>query len=327
MRFFSVSLVAGVLCLGACAEQSTPTTPSEAPAFASRRVFEEDGARVSVMGLNPFGRGAVPGDVSVNASGMIYHGGPILPVTRVVAIYWATSPIYAGGPAAGTTGTGAQDGSLIGHFLRNFGGSPYFNINTTYYDNSGPVQNSVQYTGYWANNTSVPRTSGRVSDRTIQSMIVSGFNSGKYAYNAQTIYVVFTAGKTNLGGGFGTQYCAYHGAFTWNGQKVIYAAQPYNNAYPSGCSTQQASPNNDPGADREINTLAHEIEEAATDPWLNAWYDASGAENADKCAWTFGTTYTTANGGVANMNLGGKDFLIQRNYSNAGNGGCFLTYP
>ena len=36
------------------------------------------------------------------------------------------------------------------------------------------------------------------------------------------------------------------------------------------------------------------LEETATDPDLNAWYDRRGYENADKCAWTFGTTYTVA---------------------------------
>ena len=40
------------------------------------------------------------------------------------------------------------------------------------------------------------------------------------------------------------------------------------------------------------SVIAHELEEAATDPDLNAWYDSRGYENADKCAWTFGTTYT-----------------------------------
>ena len=51
--------------------------------------------------------------------------------------------------------------------------------------------------------------------------------------------------------------------------------------------------------------IAHELEEAVTDPDLNAWYDSRGYENADKCAWTFGTTYTAANGAEANMTLGG----------------------
>jgi hypothetical protein len=60
---------------------------------------------------------------------------------------------------------------------------------------------------------------------------------------------------------------------------------------------------------------------------LNAWYDRRGDENADKCAWTFGQTYTTSNGSVANMNLGGNDYLVQRNWVNSGNGGCLVHFP
>jgi len=47
-------------------------------------------------------------------------------------------------------------------------------------------------------------------------------------------------------------------------------------------------PNNNPGVDGAISVMTHELEEATTDPDLNAWYDSSGAENGDKCAWTFG---------------------------------------
>ena len=44
------------------------------------------------------------------------------------------------------------------------------------------------------------------------------------------------------------------------------------------------------------------------------WYDGSGSENADKCAWTFGQNqYQLGNGAWANMRLGTRDFLIQRN--------------
>ena len=72
--------------------------------------------------------------------------------------------------------------------------------------------------------------------------------------------------------------------------------------------------------------IAHELEEAVTDPNLNAWYDSRGYENADKCAWTFGATYTTSNGAAANMKLGARDYLIQRNWVNASGGFCSLSY-
>ena len=71
--------------------------------------------------------------------------------------------------------------------------------------------------------------------------------------------------------------------------------------------------------------ISHELEEAATDPQLNAWYDRRGQENADKCAWTFGTEYNAANGSKANVKIGGLDFLIQRNWVNASGGYCSMS--
>lgn len=259
-------------------------------------------------------------------TGIYYHGGPIIQSERVVAIYWAGGTIYNGGPAPNSTGSGSQDGSLVGYFLRNLGGSSYYNINTTYYDgNNVAVANDLSYTGYWATNASAPTSGQSVSDAAIQSEIVSGFTSGALTYDASTVYAVFSGPGVNLGGGFGSSYCAYHGDFTWNGNVVKYAVMPHNYDYPSGCSALSGSPNNDIAADAEVNTLAHELEEANTDPELNAWYDRRGYENADKCAWTFGTTFTS-NGAVANVTIGSKDFLVQRNWVNAGNGGCLQSY-
>ncbi len=322
-------VLAGILVLaGACDDGSSPTSPNNPaqPEITSdlQGTVQFDG-KVHIFPVR--GRQAPP-TAGQAGTGIFYHGGPIIPATRVQAIYWATKRVYGNGPAPGATGTGTQDGSLVGHFLRNLGGSPYFNINTTYTDtvNGGHrVQNSVSYTRFWADNTGVPPSDGTtVPNSAIIQEIVDGFNSGTLVYNASTLYVVFTAGRTNLGGGFGTEYCAYHSYFTFNGRVVLFAAQPYNYAFPAACTAQAPSPNNAPAADAEVNTLAHEIEETTTDPRLNAWFDGRGFENADKCAWTFGQTYTTANGGIANMNLGGKNFLIQRNWINSGTGGCRL---
>jgi hypothetical protein len=72
--------------------------------------------------------------------------------------------------------------------------------------------------------------------------------------------------------------------------------------------------------------IAHELEESVTDPDLNAWYDSRGAENADKCAWTFGSTSTAPNGSVYNMTLNGMNYLSQRNWVNASGGYCSMSY-
>jgi hypothetical protein len=95
----------------------------------------------------------------------------------------------------------------------------------------------------------------------------------------------------------------------------------------SGCARNRVtSPNDNLGADAMANLIAHEFEETVTDPQLNAWYDSRGLENADKCAWTFGSTFTEPNGSIANMTLGTRDYLIQANWVNDAGGYCSTSY-
>jgi len=269
-------------------------------------------------------------------NGISYHFGPVLlSGTNVVAVYWAASPIYVNGPQPGTHGGNSADQSLVGQFLRSLGGSPYFNINSTYTNGSQAIANSVSYTGYWANNSNVPANGQNVSDADMLNMLSSGFMTGALTYNSSTLYAIFTAGTVNLGGGFGSQYCAYHWFGTVNtpagSRTALYAAMPYDHAYSGSCDMftiwGPANGSVDPGADAEVNTLAHETEETTTDELGNAWFDSRGFENADKCAWTFGTTFTTPSGGRANVTLGGKNYLIQQNWVNANGGGCAMHWP
>jgi hypothetical protein len=328
-------LAAAALTLSACSDAVTNPdvqrfSPTAAPAM--ERSSDNDAEHGHVMEGRPTQLEASSYASSRGSgTGISYHGGPVLLTTNVAAIYWASSPIYVGGPAAGSTGAGGSDGSLIGTFLRGLTGSPYFGINTTYKNASGtPITNTVNYTQFYANNTSVPSAGANVSDAAMTSMLQSAFNAGKLTYDANTLYSIFTAGTVNLGGGFGTQYCAYHthATVTINGvaKTVLYAAMPYNYAYASACTSGLAAANGsyDKGADYEVNTFVHEIEETTTDMMGNAWYDSRGYENGDKCAWTWGTTYTSAAGGTANVHLNGKDFLIQQNWKNSGTGGCAL---
>jgi len=265
------------------------------------------------------------GGGGLTQAGIYYHGGRIAPAFHVASIYWASSTIYPGGPAAGTHGSGSSDGSLVGTFLGGLGTSAYYGINKTYWDTVTGSQRfvggSVSYDAYWADANNAPSGTQNVSDAAIQAEIIASFAVRPYV--ADTIYAVFSAGGVNLGGGAFSQYCAYHGNFTWNGNDVLYAVMPYN-AYSTSCEAQVTGPNNDP-ADAEVNTLAHEIEEANTDPDLNAWFDRRGYENADKCAWTFGTTSTISTGAKYNVTFGTTHYLIQRNWKNSGSGSCALS--
>ena len=53
------------------------------------------------------GGATVAASAAVAQYGIQYNGGPVIPSAKVVAIYWANSTIYSGGPTPGTTGTGA----------------------------------------------------------------------------------------------------------------------------------------------------------------------------------------------------------------------------
>jgi hypothetical protein len=335
MTRVSASLLASaaLLALAACSDSMKTATAPDVPQQPSLNV-ETNLGHIHIMptrAIESSAFGQAGGAGKGSNTGIVYHGGPILYATNVAAVYWASSPIFTGGPTVGTSNTGGNSGdaSLVGAFLRGLGGSSYFGINTTYYDASNVhVQNVVNYTQYWANGAGVPADGASVSDATMLSMLQSGFASGSLTYDRNTLYAIFTSGKVNLGGGFGTQYCAYHGSgtITVNGAAVtvLYAAMPYDYAYPAACTSGLASPNDDLGANYEVNTLGHEIEETTTDQLGNAWFDRRGYENADKCAWTWGTTYTTSNGGVANMKIGTADFLVQQNWKNSGSGGCAL---
>jgi hypothetical protein len=75
------------------------------------------------------------------------------------------------------------------------------------------------------------------------------------------------------------------------------------------------------------NLIAWRLSTAVTDPDLNAWFDARGSENGDKCAFNFGTTLTAANGSLFNVMVGARQYLLQQNWVNVKAGFCALSYP
>lgn len=328
--WFAVALA---LVASACSDGPLPTQPNRpATSLTPGSVLgsEAPGPRERVLSR---GLAATAGTDNLS-SDITYHGGLVEKQLKTAAIYWATTPIYNNEPTPGTTGNGSGDASLIGYFLNHLGGSTWFSTNMTYSDNTGDtVHNVLSYTQYWANNQNVPPSDGStVSNATIQSMITGGLQSGKLTYDPQTVYLVFTAGHTNLGGDFAPNgYCAYHLAYQApEFGTVLYAAMPYANYFPDGCTSNDGNgPNSDIAADAEVNLVAHELSESATDPLANAWYDQYGQENADKCVWLFGKTQGAeynSGSGVANTTIGTKNFLVQLLWINQPGVGCVLGY-
>ena len=178
----------------------------------------------------------------------------------------------------------------------------------------------------WFDNTDVtpiPNNATNVSDNAVGT-VINNFITSHPNLNingAKPIYVYIGAFNTRLSSGFGTRYCGWHtyGTSSTLNRIPYIAIQDFTTTDLSACARQTVSPNGNAQLDAMASVLVHEIDESITDPYLNAWYDARGAENADKCAWTFGatTTITTTgalHGALYNFSVGSVNYLIQQNW-------------
>lgn len=160
----------------------------------------------------------------------------------------------------------------------------------------------------------------------MSNVVRGALDRGDLPLDYNGIYFVLTSTDATTSG-FCSRFCGYHGAFSFQGTPVKYGFIGNSERCLNGCARNRVtSPNDNLGADGMANIIAHELEEAVTDPQLNAWYDSRGQENADKCAWTFSDVFTEPNGSLANVTLGARDYLIQRNWMNDGVGYCTQSF-
>src|SRR5262249_27790291 len=153
----------------------------------------------------------------------------------------------------------------------------------------------------------------RVHDSDIQAAVARALTAKGWSTGLTNAYFVFLPyGMPSCADGadsscsvtapLNVQFCAYHGWYTDNQNRtVIYGAMPDagNTGGGYACSVRDQfgnhiAPNGDWVADAEISLISHELSEAITDPTVgdattSAWYDSSGNEDGDKCAWNFGT--------------------------------------
>jgi hypothetical protein len=89
------------------------------------------------------------------------------------------------------------------------------------------------------------------------------------------------------------------------------------------------TPNGNPDADVQVSPTSHEIMESITDPdTVTGWYDSSGFENGDECAYIFGPTQGTP-GQLYNQVINHRHYLTQEEFSNRDffktGGGCLQS--
>ena len=244
---------------------------------------------------------------------MKYHGGPVM-----------TGPIHVYVVWYGNWAHKTRRRQILTDFIANLSG-PRFAINTTYPNRGGiAVDNDVTLAGQYVDRYSVGRS--RISDDKVGDVVANAIRAGKFPSDPSGIYLVLTSNDVGKPG-FLTQYCGWH-TFRRVGNTAIkfaFVGDPTGPNLPV-CGAQRVSPNGDAGADSMASVIAHEVDETVSDPELNGWYDEAGEENADRCAWTYGRTFSVGRA-KANVRLGSRSYLIQRNWLNTDQGGCVLALP
>ncbi len=266
------------------------------------------------------------GEAVVTGNGIEYHGGPVMQGPHNVYFIWYGN--FSGNSAL----------TILPDLINGFGGSRYFNTNTTYGDTTGDIANTVTLAGQIFDNYSQGTA---LNDTKLPNVLLTPFNNGKLPVDPNGIYFILTSPDvTETSGttdGFCKTFCGFHtfatlsNGITSTDIKVAFIGDaatqcPARPGQP-GCSAQALSPNGNEGADAMANVIAHELNEAITDPKGDAWFhiDTSG-EVADLCNFNFGSTFAALNGAHANVVLSGRQYLIQQNWLNSGGGFCAMGF-
>jgi hypothetical protein len=260
---------------------------------------------------------ALPNATITTGNGIQYHNGSIIPGT--VHLYFIWYGNWVNGPKASDSPTTVS--LLQGLFAPHvFGGSPYARINSTYGDQASNVTGNMQLRASMVDSYS---QGTKLTDATLLAVIRKAITSKALPLDANAVYEVLTSSDVNETSGLCRTYCAFHSHTEINNTDIKYVFAGNTDRCPGACEAQSVTPNGDSGADGMANIMAHETEEAITDPDLNAWFENSvSQENADMCQWKFGPLVGTLGHGAYNQTLGGRHWLIQMNWENARGGGC-----
>ena len=222
---------------------------------------------------------------------MTYHGGKIMPTANVNAIFWGTSWNPATDTGLKISGTDS--------WYQGFGNSNYAKTSDEYTGSNGQVGPTVAYAGHYIDNSAAGNgnnTSAILAE--VCKMITNPDPTGNGYY---PVYV--DLGRGNNG------YCAYHSVGTCHGVTVQFGFF-FKLDGDAGCDPGDTSGLHSQGLAALANVDGHELSEARSDPASpGAWYDSSGQENGDKCAWTFNVPLVTFSNGTK--------WKIQGEWSNA----------
>jgi hypothetical protein len=218
---------------------------------------------------------------------MTFHGGNVLVTPTTYSIFWGTSS--------------SDITSGMASFFSGFSGSSIAAASKEYTGTNGQVSGKTSVGTVYQDNSTPPSkalsTSGAVAE------VCKITNN---APNSNAVYFIFTstgAGHVN--------YCAWH---SWGscGSTPIQVAYMPSLSGVSGCDPGDTVTGHSAALAALANVTSHELSEAITDPQGTGWFDSSGAENGDKCAWAF-----LSEPAPEPVSFGGSKWVLQGEWSNA----------
>ena len=288
------SLLFALACLPAVVLATNPVRAQELNP-ASHPQDLNDKSAPPMLGIhwahdaNPNARANEAGLRRTSSPNMTNHGGKIMTTAVTETIFWGTSwGSYSGDKISG-----------MDTWYQGFNTSNYAKTSDEYTGTNGQVGAATTHLGHIVD-TSASTGGGNTS--TILAEVCKVITSPDKSGNGY--YAVYT--DTPRGS---AQYCAWHSYGSCGGVPVQFAYF-FKLDGDAGCDPQDTSGLHSQGLAAIANVSGHELSEARTDPASpGAWYDASGNENGDKCAWTFNVPLVTFSNG--------SEWKIQGEWSNA----------
>jgi hypothetical protein len=278
---------------------------------------------------------------------LTYHGGPVQHASKVYAIFWvpsgfyypsnakaevtqyfkdvatdswktsnvyAVSTQYCQGVATGATGCSSA-GNKFASYNVSYGSS--VTVTTPF-----PASGCTNYT--LGDGTT---TANCLTDKQIQTEVSSVVASKGWATGLGTEFFLFTPPRVGecfdasesscYDPEFSSGFCAYHSNIS--SPQTLYAFQTWADV--TGCFYSSLPDNaypNDDGADPLLNVVSHEHNETITDPLGTAWWDSTGFENGDECAWRSLATHFNGIGDYS-QTIAGDEYMLQSEWSNRTN--------
>jgi hypothetical protein len=276
---------------------------------------------------------------------VVYHGGQVMRNVTVHTLFWApTGYHFDGSPAAGVPGYEA----MVKQFLvdaahDSVAPNNIFSTLTQYHDAHGagstriaydPAVDSLDITDPYPSASDQCASPSSVAtcvtdlqlQQEIDRVIAAHAPTARGLSNLWFVFLPPDVDTCLQAGACATNaFAGYHSQFDLGHGNTIYVPVPdplVEVTPPPG-----SDPQGNPEAEVTLDTVAHETEEAITNPIGTAWMDPNGLETGDKCE--FGPQQGTplgyaSDGSPYNQVINGHQYLLQDMWSNAASG-CVQT--